>query len=884
MRGHRLLNASERWFRLLLRLYPPDFRDEMGSALVETYRDRSREALEKGGVSRLATVWFAAFRDSVRNGLGERISPAVAWRRAGDWGRDFEKVSRRFWQKPLFVASVLATLTVGLGTFAVVYTAVDKILIEPLPYPNPENLYMIWGKERDQEHLMNTGPEIAGLQKAGGMIEAAAALSYTNAILVADSNSEPMRIPAMLVSANLFDLLGVHPALGRGFRPEEEGEGRPKVIVLNDGLWKRLGGDPGIIGAELNLSGNRYTVVGVMPPSFRFAGVRAAPSSIPDFYLPFNVNLAAEPPGNSNYHAVIRARRGAPPEEVHRAVDAVGRFVDERELKWGRRIFPIGLHTEMVEEVRPALLALGFAGLFLVLVLTVNLASLLLAKAADREREFAVARAVGANATAVVRAMLIEGGLLGLIGGSAGALAGVWGTRLLVALGPLDLPRRETIMLDWEIAIAIIILGAVLGLTAAILPALWATRLSLPSLVSTSSVRGSAGSNRMRRGLIVVQVALSVVLLSTGGLVVRSFERLLTTDPGFNSEGVLTFNLGLSEFDEPKDAFPFLDRVDATVRALPGVIAVSATNRLPLAGQENVPVIRIPGAPGNTGDPQHDSRTVARIFVRAGYVKAMGMRLLDGRDLEATRRNGVREALVDRHIAQEFFPNGSALGATVQVGDTDSVTIVGVVDQARLSNLHSDDKNRHLMVRADDYSRRPSFYVVRTERDTSALMPEIRAAIRQIDSRIAISEVRTMTDIVAEDRSEQRISAILIAGLALGALLLVAMGLFGITSGSIARRRGELAVRLALGATHDHVIRVVVGEGLRLVALGLILGIPGIYISGQAVRGLLIDVSPFDTLTLAAVAILLIAVALLACYLAARRVTTIEPERLLREG
>ncbi len=884
MKAGRLIGISKTWFSLLLRFYPPDFRDEMGVALVETYQDRVREALGSGRSLGVLSVWAAAFRDSLRNGLGERVSPAVSWRRAGDWGRDFEKVNRRFLQKPLFLMAVLATLTVGLGTFAVVYTAVDQILIQPLPYPNSEDLYMVWGKERDLNHLMITGPEIAGLQNSGGTIEAASALQYGSTTVVADANSDAMRIPAMAVSANLFDLLGVRPALGRGFRPDEEGPKAPKVAVLNHGLWQRLGGDPAIVGAQLKLAGEPYTVVGVMPPAFLFSAARSAPASKPDIYVPFDVNLAGLPLGSSNFHAVIRARHGASPEEVRRAVHAVGRLVDEGKLKWDRAIFPLGLHVEMVDEIRPVLLALGFAAVFLVFVLMVNLASLLLARAAEREREFAVARAVGANGAAAVRSILIEGALLGLLGGAASVLAGFWGTRLLITMGPEDLPRRETISLDWKIGLVVVAVGVVLGLVAAVMPALWAARVSLASLVSSSAVRGNAGSSRMRRALIVVQVALSLVLLSTGGLAVRSFERLLRADPGFNAEGVLTFNLGLGVFDEAEDWFAFQDRADAAIRALPGVTALSSTNRLPLAGLVEVPVIRMPGAPGNTGDPERDSRTAAQLFVRPGYVKAIGMRLLEGRDFVDPRRENVREALIDRHLAQQFFPNGSPLGAPIVIGGSPAMTIVGVVDQARLSNIHSDDRNPHIITRAEDYGRRPVYYVVRTERNPIALVPEIRAAIRQIDRRVSVSEVRTMKDIVDEELSEQRISAVMIAGLALGALLLVAMGLFGVISGAVARRRGELAVRLALGATHDRVIRLVVVEGLRLVALGLLLGIPGIYMSGQAIRGLLIEISPFDTSTLAAVVIVFFAVAFIACYLAARRITSIEPELLLREG
>jgi hypothetical protein len=284
---------SERWFRFLLRLYPPDFRDEMGGAMVAAYLDRAREA---NGLPGIAGVWLAALWDSVRNGLGERVRPAVAWRRPGDWGRDMERVSRRLIQKPLFLAAVLGTLTVGLGTFAVVYTAVDKILLEPLPYKNPEDLYMIWGIAGDQPHLMDTGPEIVALQEAGGAIEAAAGFRYTARTLMPPSGGDAMRIPALIVSPNLFDLLGVDAALGRGFRPEEA---VGTYVVLTDRLWKQLGGNPAIVGRTIRLSDELYTVIGVMPPGFQFSGSLAAPSSQPDIYATIPENLATMGPTTS---------------------------------------------------------------------------------------------------------------------------------------------------------------------------------------------------------------------------------------------------------------------------------------------------------------------------------------------------------------------------------------------------------------------------------------------------------------------------------------------------------------------------------------------------------------------------------------------------------
>lgn len=795
---------------------------------------------------------------------------------------------RRFARAPIFAVATVATLTVGLGAFAVVYTAVDKVLIEPMPYSDPDDLYFVWRDHTAYSDLARgwlAGPDVAELQKAGGAIEAAAGMQLASPTLSIRPDGDPLQVTMMLISPNLFELLGVAPALGRGFEPYEVGPNRPSVVVLTDALWNRLGGDPAILGSEVWLSGTPYTVIGVMPRSFRF--VRHAslgPPQDADLYIPFRFNLADQNPNIQSFAGLIRASRGSSPEAVAAAVNAVGRLVDERDNNGrGLTLYPVRLHEDLVAPVRPALFALALAGMFLVLVLTVNLASLLLARAAEREREFAVSRALGANGIAVVRAMVIEGGLLGLVGGITGALAGTWGSRILVALAPLDLPRRETIALDWGVAAVVVGVGTLIGMIAAAVPAAWAARVSLASLISATAVRGAGSPGRMRRGIVVLQVALSLVLLSTGGLVVRSFERLLRAEPGFRPEGVLTFYVAMGPrlFPNGADVLAFQDRVESALAALPGVTGVSATSALPLGASANQYTIGIPGAPGNTGDADRDRPLVDIIAARPGYVEVIGMRLLAGRDFREARRDGVHEALIDRQLARQFFPAGNPLGATIPIDDN-SLTIVGVVEQARLYDLHQDGRPQ-ILVRADDLTPYTPYFVIHTLREAQTLIPELRTAIRQIDPRIPISEVRTMDEIVTNALRQERISAVLIAGFALGALLLVAVGLFGVISGSVARRRGELAVRLALGATHSRVLRLVVGEGARLIVFGLFIAIPGIYISGQAIRGVLIGVSPFDALTLISVAIGLAAVALLACYLAARRVTGIDPSRMLRD-
>jgi putative ABC transport system permease protein len=889
MSEQRWLGMSERWLRLLLWLYPADFREEMGEEVVEAYRDRCRAALRRGGILALGWVWLRALADSVRNGLGERVWPAVSWRRTGRWGRDTERVLRRLTRAPVFVLTMVGTLGVGLGAFAVVFTAVDRVLLAPLPYENPDDLYFVWREYGwfDLDRGWLGGPDIVELDQAGGPVEAVVGMSRGLTTLAATAGAEPEEIPFIVSSPELFDVLGVQPMLGRTFRPEEVGPEREPVIVLGHDLWRtRFGGDPGVVGSTVQAGATQYTVIGVMPPGFRFRmhSSLGAPLDA-EAYITFSVNLAEMSPGSGSYAGLLRARPGSSPEAVASTVAAVGSLIDERDMEGrGLRLYPVGMKEDLVARVRPALTVLGLAGVFLVLVLMVNLANLLLVRAAQREREFAISRALGSNRLALMRAMFLEGGILGMLGGAAGALLAVWGTRLLVSLAPADLPRRETIALDWRIAAIVIGVGLIVGLLAAALPAIWATRAQLSTLLANTAVRGGGGgSGRARRVMVVVQVALSLVLLSAGALVVRSFESLLRTDPGFQPEGVLTFRVPIptSGYPEMEDATALQRRIREELSALPGVRAVGATNSLPLASNPSQTTFEFPGAPGLTGDPDHDAPLTDWTRITPGYLEAMGIRVLSGRGFEDSPREGL-EVLIDRTLAQHFFPGADPLGFRIPAGDGEHSTIVGVVEHARFYDVHQDGRPQ-LYVSLDQMPLRSLYWTVRTTRDPSSLAPEVRSAIRRLDPGLAISELRPMEQVVSESVSQQRLSAVLIAGFALGALLLAAMGLFGVVAGSVTHRRHELAVRLALGADHGRALRLVLGEGARLILLGLFVGVPGIYFAGQTLRGVLVGISPFDPLTLVATAAGLAALALVACYVPARRVTTIEPAGLLRQ-
>jgi len=895
MNEERTLAASRRWFRRLERFYPADFRDEMGAAWADAYADRTREALRKGGAFSVAGLWLRALADSAVNGTAERLRPAAAWRRAGNWGRDLEFVTRRLSRAPLFVATTLATLTVGLGMFAVVYTATQRVLLDPMPYPNADDLYYVWrdyGPIRDLQRGAVGGLDVVELQESGGVIEEAVGLQrFLGGIFAPSEGAEPMEIAVTRATPNVFELLGTPPMLGRGFAPDEMGPEREQVMVLTHKLWRRIGADPGIVGRDVRLQGRPFTVIGVLPEDFGFVRNEAGgPAQPVDAFVPFAIRLAdTDPVGR--FVGLIRAREGTSPEEVATAVESVGRVIDARDFEGrGLNLYPVGLKADLTATVRPALLALAGAGLVLLLMLMVNLPSVLTARAAQREHEVAVSRALGAGGMEIARGALMEGVFLGLLGGAAGALVGYWATGVLTTFAPFELPRRDAIAMDWRIAAVVVLSGGWLGLMAAAAPAWWAARSSLSSLLAGSGVRGGGGRNRWRRGMIVAQVALSFVLLSCGALVARSLDHLIRVDPGFRTEGLFTVQLRAPPefFPTRAEAVDFHERARRAMEAIPGVESAGAGSALPLASptQAQVPVF-IAGAPGNTGDAERDRVLTDVVAVQGGFAETMGVRLIAGKLLDRTRPEGPSEALIDDTMAKRLFVEpADALGASVplfvETRFEQTFRVIGVVDQPRQYDLYADGRSQ-VYVRAEDLGARPLFHVMQTSLKPETLLPKVEAAVATVDARVPVGNARSIDEIVDQALGPQTMGAAMIGSFALGALLLAAMGLFGVVSGSVTRRRHELAVRLALGADRNGVMGLVLKEGGWLVLIGLLVGAPGVLASSGLIRGLLVGVSPADPLTVAATALLLLAVTTATCYAPARRALAIEPARLLRE-
>jgi putative ABC transport system permease protein len=541
-------------------------------------------------------------------------------------------------------------------------------------------------------------------------------------------------------------------------------------------------------------------------------------------------------------------------------------------------MYPVGMKPDLVGDVRRPIVVLLPAGAGLLAMLAINLATLLLARAVEREREFAISRALGADRRAVARAMLLEGGALGLAGGIGGALLAVW-TTAPWSPSALSISRgaaRSRSTGAWATVVGI---GLLLGLLAGAVPAAWAGATSVATLLGSSAARGSHG--RLRRGMVTAQVALSFVLLCAGGLLVRSFVELLRTRPGFDSSHVLTTRVRVppARYTDAAAVRSLHERLQAAPAAIPGVLAVDAGSSLPLTGDVDQRDARFPSAPGNTGEENRDRPIVNVVRVRPGYMEALGIRVLAGRDFGAAPPSGLPEALIDRTLAARFFPSGNPVGARLAWSRDDHLTVAGVVDHARHDDLYRDGR---FQVYVRNESSPDLVWVLRTVPPPLDHVPQVGAAARQIDPQLALADVRPMEAVVADSMRTQRLGVVLVAGFSLATLLLATMGLFGIVSAAVVRRRRELAVRMALGATRARVAKLVLLEGATLVLLGLLLAVPGVHLAGRALSGMLYGISPFDALTLSVTAGGMALLTLAACYLPARRSTRIEPAVRLR--
>ncbi|HEX8694648.1 MAG TPA: ABC transporter permease [Longimicrobium sp.] len=805
--------------------------------------------------------------------------------------QDLRYALRTLRKSPGFTAVAVLTLALGIGANTAVFSVVEAVLLRSLPFRDPDRLVVFWN--RYAEGLSKgaiSPPEFADQRRMLREFEGVAAVTDWGVNLT--GRGEPERVRGYRVSPNLFSVLGVAPARGRAFAPGEGVEGNREVVVLSDELWRRsFGADPAVLGSAVRLNDQTYTVIGIMPRGVRFPD---APGLLfperADLWVPRAWEQEADDRGNQYLRVVGRLRQGTTPERLRadlRGLAAGFKTADPdrySEAKgWAPVAVPLG--EEYVGEVRPALLVLAGAVGLVLLIACANVANLLLARSAARRREVAVRAALGAGRGRLVRQLFTESLVLALAGGSLGVLLAAWGVATLARTGPQSIPRLEAATVDPRVgafALGVSLLTAVLfGLA----PALALARGGAPAALAAGA-RGTADPSRRRaRSLIVAaEVALAVVVLVGAGLLLRSFAALLGTDPGFRTQGVLTFQVGLpfAKYDEPAKQTAFYEEMLARVSTLPGVRTAAVVRPLPLSGDGwggSFMVKEQPVPPG--GNYPHAEYAA----VTPGYFRAMGIPLGAGRDFTMADRAGAPEVVVvDRWLAEKYWPGQDPIGKQISVaGRPDSVfaTVVGVVGHVRSGGLHLEGEPQIYL----PFLQRPftaNYAVVRADGDPLRLAGAVRAEVRAIDRDIPLAKVRTMEQVVSSAMAQRQFSLLLISVFALSALVLAAVGIYGVASYTVAQRTREIGIRMALGARAADVLRMVVREGLVLVGAGVALGTLGALALSRLLTGLLYGLGAADPPTYVGVALLIAAVAVAASVLPARRAARVDPAVALR--
>ena len=796
--------------------------------------------------------------------------------------QDFRFALRQLLKNPGFTAVAVLTLALGIGANTAIFSFVNAVLLRPLPFKDPERLVVVYENNIERGWLKNAvgAPVLGEWRQRSQTFEGLAACKPEAVILT--GRDQPETLTAATLSANIFTLLGIQPMLGRGFLPEEETFGKHRVAVLSYDLWnRRFAHDPGILGQTITLDSEPYQVVGVMPSH------RSFPDGNVQVWLP----LAFSPDRlsqrhNHSYSVYGRLKPKVTLAQARADMDMVASRMAEADPQnkgWGAAVFP--LQENMVGDSRPVLLVLLASVGLVLLIACANIANLLLARAAARSRELAIRAALGAGRWQIVRQMLVESLVLAVGGGVAGLALGEAALELLVHFSPPNLPRLwEGISLDGTTLVFTLGVTLVTGVGFGLVPALQAARTTLNADLNDSS-RGSSTSHQRRRtraALVISEMALSLVLLIGAGLLIRSFDRLVSKPLGFVPEHVVTMSFGLPDKTYPNQAAKarFFDQLLAQARALPGVESAGLIYGLPLSGRISSLSVNVVGAP-----PASPGETVSAGYsqISDGYFRTLNMPLLQGRDFnELDRANSPNVVIVDEAFIKNFRLGDRVLGRHVDVGDGgNDAEIVGVVPSVKRSDL-SQAPQGELYRSYHQNCWGLLDLTVRTRRDPGELMRALRAVVDGLDKSLPIEHPRTMTELVASSVAERRLAVQLLAGFAGVALLLASVGLYGVLAFNVTQRRREIGIRMALGAERADVLRLILRHGMTLVGVGMVVGLAGALALARFLGSLLFEIKPNDPLTFMLVPLVLGVVALLACWLPARRAARVDPMVALR--
>jgi len=813
--------------------------------------------------------------------------------------QDLRYGARMFTKKPSFTIVAVITLALGVGANTAIFSMVNSLLLRPLPFKQPERLVRVTADftKRNVQDVGATVPELFDYRDRAGIFEEVSGIYPINVNLT--EVDEPERIEAQLVSPNYFSILGVDAALGRTFQADDYQPGITEIVVISDGLWKRrFGGDANILGKKIRLDNDLFTIVGVMPQGFHHpgrglqgeaeiwapTGYAATPFQAParGFYILSGV-LGRLKPGISIEAA--QARLNVVAEDLKN--EFPNDFPENR--GWTPRL--IALQDDLVGNVRPALLILLAAVAFVLLIACANVANLLLARASVRQREFAIRAAMGASRGRLIRQLLTESALLSIGGGLLGLLLTLWSIDGLVLLLPASLPPMAHIAVDARVLLFTMLVSLATGFIFGVAPAFQATAIKMEML--KDAARGStagARANRLRSLLVVSEFALALILLIGAGLLMRSFWRLQSVNPGFNPTNVLTARFWMPQPNDPptgpyfkhSQRLPFYRQVLQRVLALPGVEEAGWVNRLPLGGQNANQGFLIEGRPLDTADISISDPFTAS----PGYFKAMQIPLVRGRyfdDHDDENAPGV--LLISENFAKRFFADEDPIGKRIRPGNRNStapwLTIVGILRDVKTTGLDSD--NAPQMYRCTwQVSGLQFALVVRGAFQPAALGPAIRDQVRAVDSNMPIFGVSPMTEVMASTLAQRRFAMLLLGMFAAVALLLSSIGIYAVMAYVVQQRTNEVGIRMALGAQAGDVLRLIVKQGMTLVLWGVGVGLAAAFLLTRLTASLLFNTSATDPLTFLGISLLLIGIALLAICIPARRATKVDPIIALR--
>jgi putative ABC transport system permease protein len=883
------------FYRVLLLAFPRQMRREFGDDMAAMFASQLQAA---DGWSR-ARLWCMALADALVHGVGERVErmrPARSraidmlrpWRAAA-WGRTMRAISQDLkYAGRLFVAQrgatliAVVTLALGIGANTAIFSAVDAILLRPLPYSDPDQLVMVWEKRAAEGVLDNVvaPADFLDWEKRNRVFSSMAAMSTMTADLT--GAGEPVRLPTGIVTTAFFDVFRVQPLLGRGFIPDDGLVGRHRVVVLSHQLWRdRFGADRSIVGRKILLNSIPHEIVGVLSDRFEF------PDDTIQIWAPIPFQGLTEPPSRASHQFLVYARMKPDVrlEDARADMERVGAQLSEEYPDTNRTHGAwVTMMSEQVREpVRAGLwLLLGAVG-FVLLIACVNVANLLLARAASRRREIAVRAAVGASRARIAGQMLTESVLLAIVGGIAGLLVAYWGMQLTRRLAPADVPILgvKDIGLDLRVLAFTFALSLLTGLLFGTLPA-WALAGQDANEVLKGSGRMGGVKRRMRIALVVSEIALASLLLVGAGLTWRSFHTLLNAEPGINTENVLTtfVSLPAARYRGNERILTTFAQIDERFASIPGVRAVGAINMLPLSGADGR---RGVGIEGRAWDPDAPTRAHPR-SVTTGYFNAIGVQLIAGRPFTSVDKEGAPlVVIVNDTMARRYWPGESALGKRVTFSGTPEWReVIGVVRDIRHWGLDQ-PVNPELYLPQAQFPASFMTFTLATTVEPSSIATAVRDQLRAIDPDLPLTNLRTMKQVAAGSVESRASAMLLLTIFGILALVLAAAGIYGVMTHMVALRSSEIGVRMTLGARPADVMRLILREGVIQAAAGLVLGIGAGVLLMYTFRSMLYEVSPSDPITLIVVALLLLSTALLACVIPARRAMRVDPVTALRQ-